>query len=90
MALALKIVGKTKDGWDVVAGVFPYVDQEGIPLDLVRETLKEKHQVVALDDFVTAALVHGWKHKTILRTLRDAGYPEDLAAFVEWCDCKRL
>lgn len=64
--LPLTIVGRTDDGRDAIGGVFPYVDQEGIPLDIVRETLKERGQVVALDDFVIAALHHGWKHKTII------------------------
>lgn len=71
MANILSIMGKTADDKLVIGGIFPYMNQEGIPLDIIRQELEQHNCIVA-------AVEHGWLNKTIRRTLKDAGYPEDV------------
>lgn len=89
----LVITGKTQDGRQVVGGVFKLFDTFGIPLDMVLMNLEDHGLVVDWPDFIEAALIQGWKMKTVVSRLGEAipdvhgplYYEGWKRSFEEWC-----
>jgi len=65
-------VGETQDGKDVLSGVFPMEDTEGIPLPIVLGFLNDRGFMPSWLDYYHEARCHGWKHKTIIRKLSES------------------
>lgn len=68
---ALKIVGKTTDGKDVLDFFF-ICDSMGIPLDLAVDTVKEAGCVPDWVGFYDKAVKSGWNAKSALIKLESA------------------
>lgn len=83
----LKIVGKTSDGKNVVAGIFPVVNSEGLALDIILEICKEKNFVIDWIDFIQDSIQTGWNINNTISKIKAALemiYDEKLTK--EWFD----
>ncbi len=61
----LRISGRTEDDRAVIAGWFPLVTSEGIPLELVVSQFEEHGLVPDWSDFIDAALLDGWNPRAL-------------------------
>ena len=68
----LIILGKTKDGKNVVAGVYKVFETHGLPLDILLSILAEKNSVPCWMSAHREALAAGMKHERILAKLEEA------------------
>lgn len=64
--MQLRRVGTTEAGRPVIGGVFPLVNSEGIPLEVVIESLRRRGMVVDWVGFVRECLRFGWSEERIL------------------------
>lgn len=83
----LQIVGKTDNGYRVVAGLFPLVNSEGIALDILIHGLWQRGYVPDWINFLREAQAYGWNLGTtkarIVQAVSDVhGRP--------WCDHMEL
>ena len=67
-----RVVGKSKAGADVVAGIFKLVDTAGMPLAMVLYCLEEKKMAPSWLHFCQEAFAAGWEKKTVLRHISEA------------------
>ena len=68
----IEVVGKTPEGHRVVKGVFSFYETEGIPLDVLFDTLKDKGAIPDWPTFVLEAVEAGMKVPRILSMLDTA------------------
>jgi hypothetical protein len=66
----LLITGKTNNNQVVISGVFKLTDTNGIPLDILLDTFKNKKIIVDWIDFYESAKKSGWKIKTIKEKIK--------------------
>lgn len=62
----------TPEGVRVVGGVFRFVDEQGIPLDLVVDRLRDRGLMVDWLAFLREAEEAGWPRERTVRRLREA------------------
>jgi len=65
------ISGKTTDGRYVVKGLFKLFDEKGIPIYVIFEGCINRNLLPDWIGFYHEAVVHGWKHKTVINRLKD-------------------
>jgi hypothetical protein len=68
----LRVVGKTKEGQLVVAGVYRYYETTGLPLDVMFDCLRQRGVVPDWLTFYVEAVRAGMKHERILAKLDPA------------------
>lgn len=64
-------VGYTDAGRLVVDGVFRFVDEVGLPLELVKLSMDEKRMVISLPHFIADAMKAGWTRRAIASRLNE-------------------
>lgn len=62
----------TVDGKRVIKGGFKLVNEAGIPMEMLLETLKEQNLVLDWEDFCREALNAEWRIKTIISKMEEA------------------
>lgn len=65
----IEIVGKTREGLSVVKGVYSFYETEGLPLDVLFETLRNKGMIPDWATFVLEAVEARMKVPRILSML---------------------
>lgn len=68
----IQVVGRTTDGKDVVAGVFRFYETEGLPLDILFESLLLKDCIPDWTSFYREALSAGMSPERIFAKLEPA------------------
>lgn len=68
----IKVVGKTLEGMTVVQGVYSFYETEGLPLDVLFETLRNKGMIPDWPTFVLEAVEARMKVPRILSMLETA------------------
>ncbi len=63
---------KTPEGKFVVVGWFSFVDEQGLPLDVVIQILNDKGFMPDWCNFYDQAVESGWKPKSIYQRLKSA------------------
>lgn len=79
------VTGRTQDGKLVIGGVFRFVGEQGIPLDLIVSFLNEHNLMLDWLDFLRDSEKEGWpRERTIHRLQETVGdvYGPEWAA--EW------
>ena len=66
----LHVTGKTEDGKPLMGGGFRFVDEQGIPLDLLVDRLDQKGLMLDWRDFYRDAMKQGWKPDRTMSKLR--------------------
>lgn len=85
-------VGITPENFQVIAGVFYFVDTLGLPLSVLVERLFQQRQYVDWKDFASKALSVGWKpgkvRAMIIEACVDSGIygPGDIKCITERLD----
>lgn len=64
--MQIRRVGTTDQGRPVIGGVFPLVNSEGIPLEVVIESLRRRGMVIDWLGFVRECLRFGWSEERIV------------------------
>ena len=65
----MKVVGNTKDGVNVVDGVFKMFDSTGLPLDVIFDQCKQRNLLPSWIHLYHDAINQGWQDKTIFNRL---------------------
>lgn len=68
----IKIVGRTTDGKDVVAGVYRFFETVGLPLDIVFDELRNRNAIPSWLHFYSEAQAAGLSHDRIISKLEEA------------------
>ena len=65
-------VGSTPEGRSVIRGAFKYVNEHGIPLDVLLSVLEKNNSVIDWSDFLEEAVSTGWNLNTIVTRVTEA------------------
>jgi len=70
--LRLRKTGETEDGRDVIGGCFRFIDERGVPIEVLISIINDRGGVVDWLDFWSSAMKQGWKPDRTFIKLRRA------------------
>ncbi|MCP4716182.1 MAG: hypothetical protein GY868_13780 [Deltaproteobacteria bacterium] len=68
----MTVVGKNERGERLVTGVFRYIYEHGVPLEVLLKELKKRNCVVDWINFYTCAYLSGWHADSIINRIHHA------------------
>ena len=75
------VVGKTKEGFNVISNIFLLYDTYGLPLQVIYDITQKYNFVISWVHFTQDALKAGWSEKKIKSTIHELFvdiYPPDI------------